>query len=170
MPMLSRHLPPSPATSRNLPPSPAIPQEYSGPVKDALLALLHGPADWCAPALPLSHSQARPFPSLIHKLAPLAPSLLIHKLAPLAPSLLIHKLPPLAPAPLSLPLSFTVRLPPTTILWIHRYAAQLKAAFAGQETNDKRVCRILGAHDKEEVRPDCHLSAPHPPMISRDLP
>ena len=56
----------------------AITQEYSGPVKNALLALLSGPADW--------------------------------------------------------------------------YAAQLKAALTGVETNDKAVCRIIGAHDKEEMK------------------
>ena len=56
----------------------AISQEYSGPVKDALLALLQGPAEW--------------------------------------------------------------------------YAAQLKKAFSGEETNEKVVCRILGAHDKDEVK------------------
>ena len=33
-----------------------------------------------------------------------------------------------------------------------RYAAQLKAALSGSETNDRRVCRILGAHDKDEVK------------------
>ena len=56
----------------------AISQEYSGPVKNALLALLQGPAEW--------------------------------------------------------------------------YAAQLKAALTGHEVNDKSICRILGAHDKDEVK------------------
>eukprot|EP00322_Chrysochromulina_rotalis_P026845 CAMPEP_0115866008 /NCGR_PEP_ID=MMETSP0287-20121206/20027_1 /TAXON_ID=412157 /ORGANISM="Chrysochromulina rotalis, Strain UIO044" /LENGTH=1093 /DNA_ID=CAMNT_0003320561 /DNA_START=29 /DNA_END=3309 /DNA_ORIENTATION=- len=56
----------------------AISQEYSGPVKNALLALLQGPAEW--------------------------------------------------------------------------YAAQLKAALNGHEVNDKSICRILGAHDKDEVK------------------
>ena len=32
------------------------------------------------------------------------------------------------------------------------YAAQLKKALCGQSTNDKTVCRIIGAHDKEEVK------------------
>ena len=56
----------------------AISQEYSGPVKNALLALLTGPADW--------------------------------------------------------------------------YAAQLRSALSGVEKNDKAVCRIIGAHDKDEIR------------------
>ena len=56
----------------------AISQEFSGPVKKALLALLQGPFEW--------------------------------------------------------------------------YAAQLREALSGRETNDDAVCRILGAHDKEEVR------------------
>ena len=56
----------------------AISQEYSGPVKNALLALLQGPAEW--------------------------------------------------------------------------YASQLKAAFSGTEVNEKAICRILGAHDKEEIK------------------
>eukprot|EP00900_Chrysochromulina_parva_P010576 jgi/Chrpa1/1951/Chrysochromulina_OHIO_Genome00013467-RA len=56
----------------------AISQEYSGPVKDALLALLQGPAEW--------------------------------------------------------------------------YAAQLRKALSGDETNELVVCRILGAHDKDEIK------------------
>jgi len=56
----------------------AISQEYSGPVKNALQALLIGPADW--------------------------------------------------------------------------YASQLKAALSGENTNDETVCRIVGAHDKEEIK------------------
>ena len=56
----------------------AITQEFSGPVKGALLALMLGPADW--------------------------------------------------------------------------YAAQLKAALSGDTTNDKAVCRIVGAHDKDEIK------------------
>ena len=56
----------------------AISQEYSGPVKNALLALLVGPTDW--------------------------------------------------------------------------YAAQLKAALSGDDVDDKKVCRIIGAHDKDEIR------------------
>jgi annexin A13 len=56
----------------------AIGQEYSGPVKAALLALMLGPADW--------------------------------------------------------------------------YASQLKAALGGETTNDRAVCRIVGAHDKDEIK------------------
>jgi len=56
----------------------AISQEYSGPVKNALLALLQGPSEW--------------------------------------------------------------------------YAAQLKGAFSGNEVNEKVICRILGAHDKDEIK------------------
>jgi hypothetical protein len=56
----------------------AISQEFSGPVKSALLALMMGPADW--------------------------------------------------------------------------YAMQLKSALSGDEVNDKQVCRIVGAHDKDEIK------------------
>jgi len=56
----------------------AISQEYSGPVKNALLALLQGPVEW--------------------------------------------------------------------------YAAQLKSALSGEEVDNKKVCRIVGAHDKDEIK------------------
>ena len=32
------------------------------------------------------------------------------------------------------------------------YASQLKAALAGDNTNDQAVCRIVGAHDKDEIK------------------
>ena len=32
------------------------------------------------------------------------------------------------------------------------YAAQLKAALSGEEVDDKKVCRIIGAHDKDEIK------------------
>jgi len=56
----------------------AISNEFSGPVKNALLALLTGPTEW--------------------------------------------------------------------------YAAQLKAALSGDDVDDKKVCRIIGAHDKDEIK------------------
>ena len=56
----------------------AISNEFSGPVKNALLALLTGPTEW--------------------------------------------------------------------------YAAQLKAALSGDEVDHKKVCRIIGAHDKEAIK------------------
>jgi len=32
------------------------------------------------------------------------------------------------------------------------YASQLKAALSGDEIDDKKVCRIIGAHDKDEIK------------------
>ena len=33
-----------------------------------------------------------------------------------------------------------------------RYASELKKALTGDEVDDKAVCRIIGAHDKDEIR------------------
>ena len=148
----------------------AIAQDYSGPVKNALQALLIGPSEWYVH--PNMHTHAHAWTHVhthMHACTRMRMRMHAHacidepmtwsryasqrKAAPLAGDTHAH-----AHAHAhatchmySMQVDSMYTCTCTCTCHMHRYASQLKAALSGETVDDKAVCRIIGAHDKDAI-------------------